>query len=121
VHVNRAPIAGSSEFLGYYRAKRHFTFDEKSSEENQHNAIFMKNDRTCCLINQVVGPVARRVVYWPDHDKPVPLEMGDRIGMMKFGSRLDMYFPKDDITVTVKKGDRVQAGLTKVATLNRGD
>jgi phosphatidylserine decarboxylase len=118
VHVNRAPISGDSEFLGYFPGKRYFTFQDKSSTENQHNAIFMRNERTCCLINQIVGPVARRVVYWPSHDKKTPLKMGDRIGMMKFGSRLDLYFPKDDITVVAKEGDKVLAGETVIARLN---
>jgi phosphatidylserine decarboxylase len=117
VHVNRTPIAGTSEFLGYFPGKRHFTFLEKSSAENQHNAIYMHNERTACLIQQIVGPVARRVVYWPDHNQAVELEIGYPFGMMKFGSRLDMYFPKDDIVVKVQAGDRVVAGETIVARL----
>jgi phosphatidylserine decarboxylase len=120
VHVNRAPISGTSEFLGYFGAKRYFTFEEKSSTENQHNSIVMSNDKTCCLINQIVGPVARRVVYWHDPDKKVQLKIGDRIGMMKFGSRLDVYFPKDDITIEKKEGDRVAAGTSIVARLKKG-
>jgi phosphatidylserine decarboxylase len=117
VHVNRAPISGSSRFLGYFKGKHLFTFEEKSSEVNQHNSILMANQETCCLINQIVGPVCRRVVYWPDHNKSVELSAGDRIGMMKFGSRLDLYFPADDITVTTKTGDIVRAGITSLATI----
>ena len=120
VHVNRAPIGGRSRFLGYVPGKHFFTFQEKSSEFNQHNAILIEGDRTRCLVYQIVGPVARRVVYWPDHDKAVPLKAGDRIGMMKFGSRLDMYFPKADIAVTAKEGDTVTAGETVVARIGQG-
>jgi phosphatidylserine decarboxylase len=83
---------------------------------NQHNAIF-GTGRTRCLVKQIVGPVARRVVYWPDHGAEVPLPAGARFGMMKFGSRLDMYFPRDDIAVTVREGDRVRAGETVIARL----
>jgi len=115
VHVNRAPIAGESRFLGYFKGEHFFTFEEKSSEKNQHNSILIVGDRTCCLVNQIVGPVARRVVYWPDKTKPVPVEKGQKIGMMKFGSRLDMYFPADDVTVNVQVGDKVRAGETVVA------
>ncbi len=115
VHVNRAPIAGESRFLGYFKGKHFFTFKEKSSEENQHNSILIVGDRTCCLVNQIVGPVARRVVYWLDKTRAVPVEKGDKIGMMKFGSRLDMYFPADDVTIEVDVGDRVRAGETVVA------
>jgi phosphatidylserine decarboxylase len=119
VHVNRAPIAGVSRFLGYRPGKRLFTFVEKSSEVNQHNAILIEGQGTKCLVHQIVGPVCRRVVYWPDHDRGVELKRGERIGMMKFGSRLDMYFPAGDVTVVAKEGDRVRAGLTVVARLNR--
>ncbi len=112
VHVNRAPIAGESTFLGYFPGKRFFTFQEKSSHFNQHNKILIRGEQTHCLVKQIVGPVCRRVVYWPDHDNPVQLALGERIGMMKFGSRLDMYFPESDIVVEVKKGDKVKAGET---------
>lgn len=118
VHVNRAPISGTSRFLGYFRGRHLFTFEEKSSDVNQHNSILMKNQATCCLINQIVGPVCRRVVYWHDHAKWVNLAVGDRIGMMKFGSRLDLYFPVDQITVNVKLGDTVRAGITPLANIN---
>lgn len=115
VHVNRAPISGESRFLGYFKGKHFFTFEEKSSEKNQHNSILIVGDRTQCLVNQIVGPVARRVVYWLDKTRAVPVEKGHKIGMMKFGSRLDMYFPADDVKVTVAVGDVVRAGETVVA------
>ena len=115
VHVNRAPIEGHIKFLKYYPGKRFFTFEEKSSEFNQHSSIFIQGPRTSCLVNQIVGPVARRVVYWLELEQEV--KTGDRIGMMKFGSRLDMYFPRDDVQVEVKKGDKVRAGETVVARL----
>ncbi len=62
VHVNRFPIGGFSTFLGYFPGKRLFTFDEKSSDVNQHNAILVRNEETSCLVRQIVGPVCRRVV-----------------------------------------------------------
>jgi len=117
VHVNRAPFAGQSAFLGYFPGRHFFTFQEKSSEVNQHNKILIEGARTRCLITQIVGPVCRRVVYWPDHDKAANVATGERIGMMKFGSRLDMYFPKADVTVVAGKGDRVRAGETVIAKL----
>ena len=117
VHVNRAPISGRSKFLGYYPGKRYFTFQEKSSQYNQHNKILIEGENARCLVNQIVGPVCRRVVYWLDHDRVVHVEKGERIGMMKFGSRLDMYLPKSSVTVVVKPGDKVTAGETVVATV----
>lgn len=115
VHVNRAPLAGRSTFLGYFPGKRLFTFQAKSSEVNQHNKILIEGRHTRCLICQIVGPVCRRVVYWPSHDRSVELGLGERIGMMKFGSRLDMYFPASDVEVTAKPGERVRAGETIIA------
>lgn len=115
VHINRAPLGGKVAFLQYYPGKRYFTFQEKSSDYNQHSSILIENERTRCLVNQIVGPVARRVVYWLTLDQP--LRTGERIGMMKFGSRLDMYFPKEDIKVLVKPGEHVKAGETVVARI----
>lgn len=117
VHVNRSPIAGQATFLGYFPGKRLFTFQEKSSEVNQHNKILIVGERTRCLVCQIVGPVCRRVVYWSDHDKSVAVALGEKIGMMKFGSRLDMYLPKADVDILVKPGMTVRAGVTIVAHL----
>ena len=117
VHVNRAPITGRSTFLGYFPGKHLFTFQEKSSDVNQHNKILVANAQTRCLVCQIVGPVCRRVVYWPDHDQAVDVAIGERIGMMKFGSRLDMYLPVSDVQILTKPGDTVRAGETIVAQL----
>ena len=115
VHINRAPMGGKITFLQYYPGKRYFTFLEKSSDYNQHSSILIENKQTRCLVNQIVGPVARRVVYWLEMGQAVAT--GDRIGMMKFGSRLDMYFPKADVEVLVQPGVKVKAGVTAVARL----
>lgn len=115
VHVNRAPISGRVESAAYFPGARHFTFQEKSSDLNQHSAILIRGDDVDCLVKQIVGPVARRVVYWLEAGQT--LKKGDRIGMMKFGSRLDMYLPADKVEVVVKKGDKVRAGETVVARL----
>ncbi len=118
VHVNRAPLGGKITFLQYYPGTRYFTFQEKSSDFNQHSSILIEGQRTRCLVRQIVGPVARRVVYWLQLGQVVA--PGERIGMMKFGSRLDMYLPRDEVSVVVKKGDRVQAGRTVVARVKAG-
>lgn len=119
VHVNRFPISGQSAFLGYFPGKRLFTFQEKSSDVNQHNAILVEGEGTRCLIRQIVGPVCRRVVYWLPSGEVVPVKRGERFGMMKFGSRLDMYFPKGDVEMTAKIGQKVTARETVVARLVR--
>ncbi|MBI3986188.1 MAG: phosphatidylserine decarboxylase family protein [Lentisphaerae bacterium] len=115
VHVNRSPISGKVAFAEYYPGKRYFTFQEKSSEFNQHSSILIEGPSTKCLVNQIVGPVARRVVYWLKVDQT--LTIGEKIGMMKFGSRMDLYLPQADVEVVVKEGDKVTAGVTPVARL----
>lgn len=117
VHVNRAPISGHSRFIGFFPGKKLAAFREKSSEFNQHNKILIEGAQTHCLIAQIAGAIARRVVYWLDQEIPVPVNAGDRIGMMKFGSRLDIYLPEADVNVVVKPGDKVRAGETIVAQM----
>ena len=74
VHVNRSPLSGQSTFIGYYPGKTVFAFREKSSDVNQHNKILIEGPYTRCLVAQIVGPFARRVVYWldPKHAAAVP-------------------------------------------------
>jgi len=119
VHVNRFPIAGKSRFLGYFPGKHFFTFEEKSSDFNQHNAVLITG-QTRCLLYQIVGPVCRRVVYWLHPEAEVDVAAGDRMGMMKFGSRLDMYFPKAEVKIHVREGERVSAGISVIGEIQKG-
>ncbi len=119
VHVNRAPISGNIRFLQYYPGKCHFAFLEKSSDVNQHSAIVIEGQHTTCLVHQLVGPLARRVVYWLDLGQDI--SRSDRIGMMKFGSRLDIYFPKDDVELTCKIGEKVTAGISCLGRVRKGE
>ncbi len=118
VHVNRAPIAGSVSALDYTPGKHLLTIQQAASEYNEHSSIVIEGRRTRCLVKQIVGPIVRRVVYWLEVGQP--LEAGARIGMMKFGSRLDVYLPASDVEVLVKKGDRVFAGITAIARIKKG-
>ena len=118
VHVNRSPIAGQVKHLGYTPGKHLLTIQEASAEHNEHSTIVIDGPRTRCLVRQIVGPLVRRVIYWLDLNQD--LKTGDRIGMMKFGSRLDVYLPSDDVEVLVKKGDRVFAGITPIARIKKG-
>lgn len=117
VHVNRAPIGGVVKGLAYTPGKHLLTLSNASSEHNEHSSILIEGSATRCLVRQIVGPVVRRVVYWLDLEQN--LNVGDRIGMMKFGSRMDIYLPAADVEVAVKKGDRVVAGLTVIARLRK--
>lgn len=115
VHTNRTPIRGVVKHLGYTPGKHLLTIRDEASEYNEHSTIYIENEKTRCLLRQIVGPIVRRVVYWLEEGQQ--LAAGDIIGMMKFGSRLDTYLPADQAEVCVKKGDPVTAGLTVIARL----
>ncbi|MBN1673852.1 MAG: phosphatidylserine decarboxylase family protein [Kiritimatiellae bacterium] len=117
VHVNRAPMAGEVTFLGEFPGKRYFTFQHKASDHNTHNTVVIKGAETTCLVKQIAGPVTRDVVYWLEPGQFIG--GGERIGMMKFGSRLDIYLPAADVEVRVQEGDCVRAGETAVAVLKK--
>lgn len=117
VHVNRHAMGGLIQEAGYTPGRHLFTMDARSSEVNEHSSILIEGEKTRCLERQIVGPVVRRVVYWQEAGQRV--EKGQRLGMMKFGSRMDLYFPAADVEATVKRGDKVMAGLTVVARLKQ--
>jgi phosphatidylserine decarboxylase len=119
VHVNRIPMGGTVTKLAYTPGAHLGTYLNSASEHNEHSSILVEGNGTRCLVKQIVGPIVRRVVYWLVEEQK--LVRGERIGMMKFGSRLDMYFVKADVDVLVKKGDRVRAGETPVAQIRRGN
>ena len=119
VHVNRSPMAGQVKYLDYTPGRHILTVQNAASEYNEHSNILIEGRATRCLVKQIVGPIVRRVVYWLSLGQSVG--KGDVIGMMKFGSRLDMYFLGSDVQVVVKKGDRVRAGETVVAVLKKGE
>lgn len=117
VHVNRHALSGVIQEASYTPGRHLFTMDPRSSEVNEHSSILVAGEKTRCLERQIVGPVVRRVVYWQEAGTRV--EKGQRLGMMKFGSRMDLYFPAADVEATVKRGDKVRAGETVVARLKK--
>lgn len=118
VHVNRSPIAGDVKALDYTPGKHLLTIQQAASEYNEHSLILIEGRRTRCLVKQIVGPIVRRVVYWLRIGQTIGA--GERIGLMKFGSRLDVYLPVEDVEVLVRKGDRVMAGMTAIARIKKG-
>lgn len=119
VHVNRVPLEGVVKEAGYTPGRHLLTLDARSSEVNEHSSILIEGGGTRCLARQIVGPIVRRVVYWLEPGQTVA--KGARLGMMKFGSRMDLYFPAADVEATVKRGDKVVAGLTVIARLKTQD
>ena len=88
--------------------------DERSSLYNQHSIVVVEDkDGLRCLHKQITGPIVRRVIYWLEEGQPV--KRGGILGMMKFGSRMDIWLPADRVEVCVKPGDPVRAGETVIA------
>lgn len=113
VHVNRCPVAGTVKHLAYVPGRKVFAFLDEASDVNEHSTILIENPRFTCLVKQIVGPVARRVFYWLQVGQVVA--QGERLGMMKFGSRMDVYLPAGRFDLLVKKGERVVAGESVMA------
>lgn len=113
VHVNRVPASG--KVLGvFYNPGKFFSADkDKASLENEQNALLIEADNgKKFMVNQIAGLIARRIVcYVKEGDK---IERGKRFGMIRFGSRLDVYLPVD-CRINVKIGDKVKAGSSILA------
>ena len=114
VHVNRAPVSGKITEVQYVKGKFLFAFDERASVENERNSITMDHQNIAVRCVQIAGVVARRIVCWSKVGDF--LKVGDRIGLIKFGSRLDVFLPAGS-KIVVKKGDRVRAGETVIGEL----
>jgi phosphatidylserine decarboxylase len=115
VHVNRAPITGKIVHYRYNPGKKIAAFAEKSSIENEQNLIVVTDDRGGTVaFKQIAGLLARRIVF--DKKEGDSVVRGERVGMIKFGSRVDMFFPASAI-IHVKMRDKVKVGLTVVAEI----
>jgi phosphatidylserine decarboxylase len=115
VHVNRAPITGRIVHYRYNPGKKIAAFAEKSSTENEQNLIVVTDDRGATVaFKQIAGLLARRIVF--DKKEGDTVVRGERVGMIKFGSRVDMFFPPG-AAIKVQMRDKVKVGLTVVAEI----
>lgn len=114
VHVNRNPISGTVDHFVYHKGKFVPAFKDKSSEVNERTHIGIKGENFSLLMKQIAGSVARRIVCPLSVGDPVV--MGERFGMIKFGSRTDVIVPPD-MEILVKPGDRVVGGVTILCRL----
>jgi len=116
VHVNRIPIDGKVEYLKYHPGKYLAAFEDKSSEVNERSefGIYSKYGRV--FFRQVAGFIARRIVY--DIKLGDSVHQGERFGMIKFGSRVDVIVPFN-WHEKVKKEDKVTAGETILFEINK--
>lgn len=109
VHVNRIPIDGTIDYLNYVEGDYLVAFHEKADVRNERSEIGIKNKFGKMLFTQVAGFIARRIVY--DIKVGDTVKIGNRFGMIKFGSRSDVVVTKD-WKLKVKIGDKVKAGET---------
>jgi len=109
VHVNRIPISGKVEHLKYYEGKFIAAFDDKASENNERMETGIVSNEGKVLFTQIAGFLARRIVNELKVDDDVTI--GYRFGMIKFGSRVDIFVPAN-WAPSVKLNDNVYAGET---------
>jgi phosphatidylserine decarboxylase len=112
VHVNRNPVNGKVEYLKYIKGKFLVASDDKAANENERQNIGLNSNGKKLMFSQVTGFVARRIVCELKEGENVT--MGTRFGMIKFGSRVDVYLPLD-AKILVKEGDITTAGETIIA------
>jgi len=109
VHVNRSPVTGTVRQVQHTEGKFHAAFSDKSSLDNERNAVVLESGGKRYLMVQIAGALARRIVC---HVGPGDrLERGQRFGIIMFGSRVDVFLPPG-VQPTVSKGERVRAGLS---------
>jgi len=114
VHVNRSPIAGVVRDVRYQRGKFLNAMGARSAEENEQNVVTVEGEGRTVIFKQIAGLIARRIVFnFKVGDR---VARGERVGLIKFGSRVDVLFDPD-ATIQVKPGDRVKGGATVLAIL----
>jgi len=112
VHVNRSPAAGVITNLDYRPGKFYAAMRASASADNEQNVITLSTDSGELVFKQIAGLIARRVVCWKKSGDRVA--RGERIGLVRFGSRADLWLPRDS-ELLVKAGDHVKGGSSVVA------
>ena len=114
VHVNRYPVSGTVKYVQYNPGKFLNAAVEKSSLENEQRSVGIESGAYRILVRQIAGLIARRIVTYSREGERV--EQGERMGLIRFGSRVDVFMPTDT-KIRVKIGDLTTAGTTAIAEL----
>jgi len=117
VHINRCPIAGEIVDVVYKPGAFHVASREIASVENEQNVVTVQGRHVTIVFRQIAGLLARRVVFWKKSGDRVGL--GERVGLMKFSSRMDVLLPAE-VEVTTRKGDRVVGGVSVIGRVRDG-
>lgn len=117
VHVNRMPVAGRVARISYFGGKFFNASFDKASSDNERNAVLVEDaDGKTWTMVQIAGLIARRIICWAEEGDS--LGRGQRFGLIKFGSRVDLYMPSDYESV-VRIGEKVFAGQSILARKKR--
>ena len=114
VHVNRYPVSGTVRYVKYNPGKFLNAAVEKSSLENEQMSVGIEASSGRILVRQIAGLIARRIVTYSKDGETV--EQAQRMGLIRFGSRVDVFMPLDAV-VRVKIGDMTVAGTTVIADM----
>lgn len=114
VHVNRYPVDGTVQYVHYNKGKFLNAAAEKSSLENEQSSVGIESGPYRILVRQIAGLVARRIVTYSQKGQHV--KQGDRMGIIRFGSRVDVFLPAD-AKLKVELGTLTTAGTTVLAEL----
>jgi phosphatidylserine decarboxylase len=112
VHVNRTPIGGTIAKVQYQKGSFHVASREESSTVNEQNIVHVQDEDTCVVFKQIAGLIARRIVFYKKPGDRVA--KGERIGLIKFGSRVDVLLGPE-WEIVVRPGERVAAGSSVIA------
>src|SRR3954465_4779882 len=112
VHVNRSPYCGEVVESSYRKGSFLAAYRKESAHENERSEIWLRDGERTVVFRQIVGVLARRIVTRTGPGDR--LATGQRMGLMKFGSRMDVFLPPE-CTITVRKGQRVRGGETVIA------
>jgi phosphatidylserine decarboxylase len=115
VHVNRVPIAGTVEHFRYQRGSFVNAYKSLASDVNEQTVIGIENEKSRILFKQIAGLVARRIVC--DIRQGNKVEKGERFGIIKFGSRVDIFLPKN-IEVKVQLHQKVKGGESIIGVIS---
>jgi phosphatidylserine decarboxylase len=115
VHVQRAPVAGRIASVLYRPGRFYAALRSSASRENEQNIIHIETPRGTLVFKQIAGAIARRVLCWKREGEVVAL--GERVGMIRFGSRVDIWLPKE-AELVVRRGQKVRGGESILAKWN---
>ena len=113
VHVNRSPCDGIVELLEYVEGGFVHAANPEAFGRNERQVVFIRSERGTVVVHQIAGMVARRIVCRVKESQN--LKRGERIGIIRFGSRVEMIAPFDKVEPVVKIGDTVKCGTTPIA------